>query len=184
MKRVLIAVLPVPSSQRTLLEHLLQLYLHDFSELAPRHTVYGEVDADGLFPYPPGLDSYWQEPGRVPLLIRADGAIAGFALLNRWSALDRLLDRAVAEFFVLRKHRRAGVGTQAAHAAFRRHPGRWEVPVAAYNPAALGFWRRATGTLPGAAEHPGDGRRWTGTVLTFDNAGPDGRTVPDGLDVP
>ena len=163
-----VTVNPATPDQRGLIERLMQLYLHDFSEWAPRHSVYGEVDADGLFPYPPGLDSYWQEPGREPLLIRAGDALAGFVLLNRWSALDRPLDQAVAEFFVLRKHRRAGVGTRAAQAAFRRHPGRWEVPVAAYNPAALQFWRHAAGSMPGRAqEHPGDGHRWAGTVLTL-----------------
>ena len=127
---------PPTPAQRSLLEQLLQFYLHDFSEFAPRHTPYGEVDANGRFPYPPGLDAYWTDPACVPLLIQADGAIAGFVLLNRWSALDRPLDHAVAEFFVLRKHRRAGIGTLAAHSAFRRHPGRWEIPVADYNPAA------------------------------------------------
>ena len=68
---------------------------------------------------------------------------------------------------MLRKHRRAGVGTRAAHAAFCRHPGQWEVPVVAYNPAALHFWRQVAQDLPGAAEHPGDGHRWAGAVLTF-----------------
>ena len=150
------------------MEQLLQRCLYDCSEFASRHTPHGEVDANGLFPYPRGLDSYWQEPDREPLLIRADSAVAGFVLVNRWSALDRPLDRAVAEFFVLRKYRRAGVGTRAAHATFLRHPGRWEVPVAAYNPAALQFWRRAAGSAPGGAqEHPGDGRRWNGTVPTL-----------------
>ena len=167
---------PAAPAQRGVMDQLLQLYLHDFSEFAPRHTPYGEVDAHGRFPYPPGLDPYWTDPARVPLLIQADGAIAGFALLNRWSALDRPLDHAVAEFFILRKHRRAGIGTRAAHAAFQRYPGRWEVPVAAYNPAALRFWRHVAQSLPGAAEHPGDGRRWVGTVLTFDTSPPGGGT--------
>jgi len=167
-----VTVLPAPSSQRALLEQLLQLYLHDFSEFAPRHTAYGEVDAHGRFSYPPGLDPYWTDPACVPLLIQADGAIAGFVLLNRWSALDRPLDHAVAEFFVLRKHRRAGVGTRAAHAAFQRYSGRWEVPVAAYNPAALRFWRHVAAAIPGAQEHAGDGHRWNGPVLAFDTAAP------------
>ena len=65
------------------MDHLLQLYLYDFSEFAPRHTAYGEVDAHGRFPYPPGLDPYWTDPACVPLLIQADRAIAGFVLLNR-----------------------------------------------------------------------------------------------------
>lgn len=161
------------------MERLLQLYLHDFSELAPRRSIYGEVDASGLFPYPPGLDGYRREPDREPLLIRADGAVAGFVLLNRWSALDRPVDRAVAEFFVLRKYRRAGVGTRAALQAFRDRPGRWEVAVASRNPAALRFWRHVAQALPGgASEHPGDGRRWSGPVLAFDSPGPSGLALP------
>jgi predicted acetyltransferase len=134
-------------AQRPLLERLLQLYLHDFSELLPPASPWGEVDEAGLFAYPPTLDPYCREPGRVPLLIRADGRVAGFALLNRWSALDRPIDHAMAEFFVLRKHRRAGVGTRAAHLTFQRYPGRWEAAVDRHNPDALPFWRSVVRTL-------------------------------------
>ncbi len=69
-------------AERPVLGRLLQLYLHDFSEYAAVDSSYGEVDEDGLFAYPLGLDRYWQEPGRVPLLIHVDGHIAGFLLLN------------------------------------------------------------------------------------------------------
>lgn len=118
-------------------------------------------------------EGYWQEAGRIPLLIRADGRIAGFVLLNQWSALDRPVDRAVAEFFVLRKYRRAHVGARAAHLVFHRYPGQWEVPVADYNRAALQFWREVLHSLGVGeiAEYTGDGRRWSGTVLCFE-AGP------------
>jgi hypothetical protein len=92
---------------------LLQLYKYDFSEFAPIGSPYGEVDEEGLFAYP-GLESYWQDSGRIPLLIRADDHLAGFALVNQWSALGLPLDHAVAEFFVMRKYRRARVGTRAA----------------------------------------------------------------------
>ena len=80
----------------------------------------------------------------VALLIRADDHLAGFALVNQWSALELPLDHAVAEFFVLRKYRRARVGTRAALFIFRRYPGRWEVPVVWCNPPALAFWRSVT----------------------------------------
>ncbi len=160
----------VPAAERPTPAHPLQLYLHDFSEYAPLESPYGEVGEEGLFPCA-WLESYWQEAGRVALLIRADGRIAGFVLLNRWSALDRPLDRAVAEFFVLRKYRRARVGTRVAHIVFRRYPGRWEVPVAEYNRPALAFWRSAVGSLGVGRieEQPGNGQRWSGTVLSFDN---------------
>ena len=151
------------------MERLLQLYLHDFSEYAQPGTPWGEVDADGHFAYSPLLDAYWAGRDHLPLVIRADGNTAGFVLLNRWSALDMPLDRAVAEFFVLRKYRRIGVGTRAAHGMFQRFPGRWEVAVAGYNTVALRFWRDVVRTLPTMAlqEKAGDGQRWSGTVLSL-----------------
>ena len=104
----------------------------------------------------------------MPFLVRADGHIAGFVLVNRWSALDRPLDSAVAEFFVLRKYRRARVGVRAARLVFSRSRGRWEVPVAAYNEEALLFWRSVVRSLPVTIEeHAGDGQRWAGPVLCF-----------------
>ena len=158
----------LPLNRRHVLDALMQLYLHDFSEHASLNTSHGEVNEDGRFDYRL-LDTYWHEPARVPLLIRADGRIAGFALVNQWSALDRPLDHAIAEFFVLRKYRRARVGTRAAHLVFRHMPGRWEVPVASYNRGALAFWRGVVATLPrGAEERVGDGQRWSGTVWCFD----------------
>ena len=161
----------VSAMQRPMFDSLFQLYLYDFSEHTALGGQWGELDENGRFDYSPGIDSYFEERDRVPLLIRADGNIAGFALLHRWSALDRPLDRAVAKFFVLRKYRQARVGTRAAHLVFRRYPGRWEIAVADYNPEALMFWRSAVRSLgvPGVEERAGDGRRWSGTVLCFDN---------------
>ena len=117
----------------------------------------------------PCLERYWQDSGRIPLLIRADGHIAGFALLNQWSALGLPLDHAVAEFFVLRKYSRARVGTRAALFIFRRCPGQWEVPIAWYNPPALAFWRSVTEApaLGKVEEIAGDGERGNGPVLRF-----------------
>jgi len=166
-----VTAVEVPAAQRPVLDHLLQLYKYDFSEFAPIGSPYGEVDEAGLFAYP-GLESYWQDSGRVPLLIRADDHLAGFALVNQWSALGLPLDHVVAEFFVMRKYRRARVGTRAALLIFRRYPGRWEVPVAWYNPHALAFWRSVTEeAAPGKVqETAGDGKRHAGPVLCFATA--------------
>ena len=163
-----VTVVEVPAAQRPGLDRLLQLYLHDFSEFAPIGSPHGEVDEEGRFDYP-GLESYWREDGLIPLLIRADGQLAGFVLVNRWSALGLPLDHVVAEFFVLRKYRRARVGTRAALLVFRRYPGQWEVPVAWYNGPALAFWRRVTeeAALGEVEEIAGDGKRWAGPVLRF-----------------
>ena len=121
----------VPVSRRLIIANLIQLYKYDFSEFAKIGSPYGEVGSDGRFVYD-GLDSYWREDGRVPLTVQADGRLVGFILVNRWSALDRELDHSVAEFFVLLKYRRIGVGSRAAKLLFERWPGRWEVAVASY----------------------------------------------------
>lgn len=84
----------------------------------------------------------------MPLLLRVNSNIVGFALLNRHNHTDRPLDRNMAEFFILRKHRRGGAGTAAAQAIFSRYPGVWEAAVARRNVAGLAFWHKAIGEHP------------------------------------
>ena len=114
-----------------LLANLMELYLHDMSEAFDI-----EPGDDGRFGYE-HLPLYWSEPEwRCPFLIRHDGRVAGFVLVTRASeAFD------IAEFFVLRRHRRGGVGRRAAFLIWDRFPGRWTVRVAEANRAALAFWR-------------------------------------------
>jgi predicted acetyltransferase len=95
VKRVSLA--EVAAARKSVIANLIQLYKYDFSEFAAVGSRYGEVSADGLFAYE-GLDLYWQEDGRVAFTIHADGHLAGFVLVNRWSALDRPLDHSVGEF--------------------------------------------------------------------------------------
>ena len=73
----------------------------------------------------------------MPYLIWADSELAGLALARR---VDRTMS--VAEFLVLPKFRRCGVGRRAAHQLFAEHPGRWHVGKIAGHDAASAFWRR------------------------------------------
>lgn len=66
-----------------------------------------------------------------------DGRPAGFALVRLTDPTE------LAEFFVLRKYRRGGIGTAAAREVIARHPGRWAVGQIAANAPATAFWRRA-----------------------------------------
>ena len=99
--------------EKPALANLFQLYVHDFSEQwAGRDD--SELGDDGLFSPYPHLDAYWGEAGRLPFLIRVGGHVAGFALVNAHSHSGLTVDRNVAEFFVVRKHRRGGAGTRRA----------------------------------------------------------------------
>lgn len=119
---------------------LLELYFHDFSEMYPPEA--WTIGEDGVFGPYEHLDGYWPGPERRPLLIHAGGLLAGFALVNAHSWRGAPIDHAMAEFFILRQHRRSGVGRQAAQAIFHRYPGRWELAIAKANTAAHAFWPR------------------------------------------
>ncbi|WP_293385399.1 GNAT family N-acetyltransferase [Phenylobacterium sp. SCN 70-31] len=153
--------------KRMALRALFQLYTHDFSEFWAGDDK-GELDEDGRFPDYPYLDSYWTDPRRIPFLIRVDGRLAGLLLVNDHSHSGLPVDFAVAEFFVVRKHRREGVGRAAARAALSGRPGLWELAVARKNVGALAFWRGIAAELAdGAVETLDTTDRWNGTILRF-----------------
>ena len=151
-------------ARRDALRHLMQLYVYDFSE-----TLGLELEEDGRFAAP-ALDAYWEDARRHPFFIRAGGRLAGFALVHRGSRLSGDADVwDMAEFFVLRRHRRAGVGLEAARQAFAAHRGTWEVRQRREATAATAFWRRAIGECTGGAftEVDLDDARWRGPVQRF-----------------
>ena len=155
--------------RRTTLEALFQLYIHDFSEHWAG-TDRGELQEDGRFADSPHPDSFREAPGRETFLIRADRAIAGFVLINDYSHSGQPLDFSVAEFFVVRKYRRGGVGRAAARTVIAIRPGQWELAIARRNTGASVFWRQVASELgvPGSiAEHDQDDDRWNGLIVRF-----------------
>ncbi len=154
-----IEVSPAAPEQEPLLANLLESYGHDFSEF---HDL--ELGDDGRFGYR-NLSLYWSEPGRHPFLVRINGKWAGFAFVNRGSEISG--DESVwdmAEFFVIRRYRRRGIGTQVAHEVWQRFPGSWEVRVMQSNVVAYNFWERAITKFTGESTDPvlvdKDGERW------------------------
>ena len=109
---------PASPAEEPVLDRLLELYSHDFSERTG-----ADVGDDGTFGWR-FLDRYWSEPDRHAFLFRVDGRLAGFALVRSGDPHD------MAEFFVLRKYRRGGVGTEAARAVFAGFPGVWQTRAA------------------------------------------------------
>lgn len=136
-----VEVVEADLSAKGVIRRLLELTAHDHSEYDGR-----DVNEHGEFGYR-YLDHYWTEPHRHPFLIRVNGQIAGFALVGSPQAqedragTDVLKTFSMAEFFVLRKYRRNGVGREAAAELFRRFPGSWQVRQTPGNAPATAFWR-------------------------------------------
>jgi predicted acetyltransferase len=156
-------------SNKVVLRNLMELYLYDFSEIDG-----ADVDEHGLYGYN-RIDHYWTEPGRFPFLIRVDGKWAGFALVSRFSYFKETAEsgHAFAEFFVMRRFRRQGVGRRAAFELFRRFPGRWEVAELVVNEGAQAFSRRIISEFSNGRfeEHFLENERWHGPVQVFDSQG-------------
>ncbi len=120
-------------AERPLIERLLELYLYDMSEV---HSF--AIGADGLYHYE-RLDEFWQHP----YLVLERDSVAGLALvIARCPITGREPCFFMAEFFVLRAHRRKGVATAAAGHLLSRHRGLWHVGVIDTNSAAAAFWRK------------------------------------------
>jgi len=159
-----IALLPAAAADKPVLANLLQLYLYDFSEVDGT-----DVDDGGCFSYP-YFDLYWTGAGHYPFLIRAFSQLVGFALINRYSRLHDPFDgHAVAEFFILRKYRRRGVGRAAAVQIFDRFPGKWEVASIATNVPAQAFWRSTIDAYTDGRYHETwfQNARWRGPIQSF-----------------
>ena len=134
----MIALRPATKAERPALDNLMQLYIYDWSELRPldvaRRRPLRRLSARRVL----------GERRHHPLLLRVDGRLAGFALVSEGSRLTGapgVFD--MAEFFVMRRFRRKGVGLAAAAAAFDRFKGAWEIRQRDENAAATAFWRRA-----------------------------------------
>ncbi len=144
-----VQVVAAARDESVVVANLFQLYAHDFSEF---HDV--EIGDNGRFGYEK-LPLYWSEPNRHAFLLRCGQRLAGFALLKKGSEItkrENVWD--MAEFFVLRRYRRYGVGTEAARQIWTRFPGQWEIRVMASNKAAYKFWAHAISTVLGEVISP------------------------------
>ena len=135
-----IEVSPAPDGV-AIVRNLFALYAHDMSAFVSL-----DVGDDGAFAIPASVASYWSGPDaseRFPFLVRADGKLAGFALVRRIVVNPDTYD--MGEFFILRKYRRSGIGRFVARTLFDRFAGAWEVRELPTNAAAQAFWRRIIG---------------------------------------
>jgi len=148
---------------KSTLRNLLELYKYDFSEYDPE-----DVNENGLYEYM-YLDHYWTEPGRHPFLFRVDDKLAGFALIRELQQAGGESVYEMAEFFVMRKYRKQGVGSRAAVQLFNRFKGTWKVAEMEENVPAQHFWRKViAGYTCGTYDEIREAG-WEGPIQQFSN---------------
>jgi predicted acetyltransferase len=80
-----------------------------------------------------------------PLMIMQASDPVGFALVTRPRIPvknEKRVDFCLSEFFVRERHRRSGIGRNAAALIFDRFAGEWEIVVYQRNPGSVEFWRK------------------------------------------
>src|SRR5207237_4636633 len=105
--------------EKPLLRQMMELYQYDFSVLEN-----SDLNEHGFWDYP-YLDHYWVEPDRFPFIVRVSGKLAGFVLVNKYTCLPGN-EWSIAEFVILRRYRRPGVGGQVAGQILDQFRGKLE----------------------------------------------------------
>jgi predicted acetyltransferase len=131
--------------EKDVLWRYLQFYIYDMSRFT------GAQPDGGVFPYVP-FESYWGEgERRSAWWAKVSGELAGFALVRIDASDGR---REIAEFFILNRWRRRGVGLTFARQLLNRFPGPWKLHQLGNNTAAIAFWHRVLDHFAPYAEAP------------------------------
>lgn len=127
----------VKIDQSDILLNLIEKYEYEFSQWNKR-----DIDESGLFGYP-NLDDYFNKEHYGAFFIMADGKLAGFAMIDNQAEVDdRDTDFRMAEYFILHKYRRYGLGKLAFLELLAMHPGKWQLRLHPHNEASVYFWER------------------------------------------
>ncbi|WP_413699111.1 GNAT family N-acetyltransferase [Psychromonas sp. KJ10-10] len=126
-------VVKAMQSSQTIVENLMQIYLHEISE----HTGQS-ILSNGKYDLGKYFSCYWTEAERYPYLCLVNNEPIGFALVRQLSKNHFC----IAEFFVKEAYRRKSLATQFAHALFNLHSGTWQVAQLETHKIAQVFWRK------------------------------------------
>ncbi len=125
----------VDESNRQILWNLLQYMIYETSPYGKN-----DINKDGTFNYK-FFDKYFTDDNREAYLIKNDdGGLLGFVMINQY--LQKVQNgHAVAEFMILPRFRRMGIGKEIAKRCLTMHSGNWEISPADGSEQAYKFWK-------------------------------------------
>lgn len=143
------------------IEQMLELYQHDLSDIWPQ-----DLDPSGRYGY--DLSRHRAAERSFAYVALVDGHHAGLALVAP-ACVTRTEGFWMEQFFIVKRHRRAGVGRGLAGFVILQHPGPWEIGQMPGNHRARSFWRSVIREQTGGAftEVQVTTGWWQGTVQRF-----------------
>lgn len=141
----------VTESTRQALWNLLQYLLFETSPSGKN-----VANEDGSFDYK-YFSNYLTDNDRDAYLIKSKtGELMGFVMINQY--LQKIkTGHSIAEFLVLPRFRRNGVGSEVAKRCFAMYPGNWEVSPADGSDSAYKFWKTVIDEVAGVDSKLEDG---------------------------
>jgi predicted acetyltransferase len=132
-----VEIIKASGGYKQVISNLMQFYMYDFSEFTG-----SDVEPDGLFGDYLQLENYWKEENqRFPYIIKKDEKYMGLVFVRIIQTEEKQYF-SIAEFFIMRKYRRKGIGRMVAEQVFNLHRGQWEVYQMEANKSAREFWRK------------------------------------------
>jgi len=117
-----------------LISNMMQFYIYDFSIYVDR-----DLDEHGLYKPYPNLAEYWKgDNDKCAYVIKEDEKCIGFILVKK--LLHEISTHTIAEFFIMKRYRRKGIGKNVALQIFELYKGQWEVFQMENNLPAQKFW--------------------------------------------
>ncbi len=133
----------VTESTRQTLWNLLQYMLFETSPSGKN-----VANEDGSFDYR-YFGNYFTDEDRDAYLIKSKtGELMGFVMINQYLQKVKT-GHSIAEFLVLPRFRRNGVGSEVAKRCFAIYPGNWEVGPADGSDSAYKFWKAVIDEVTG-----------------------------------
>lgn len=164
-----IQLLRAEEQDKPVIRNLMQYYQYDTTE-------YNNDDPSsfGLFDYK-YLDHYWTDygkeiEGRVAYIIKISDSLAGFVLVNNYSVFNKDSNtKTIAEFFIMRKWRKKGIGKDIAFRILDTHEGLWEVKQEKENIIAQKFWESVVNQYTDGRyrKHESHQPEWDGPIIYF-----------------
>jgi predicted acetyltransferase len=101
----------------------MEKYDYEFSQ-------YENIDVNdiGLYGYN-YIDHYWTEENRYAFFIKINGKLAGFIMVNNIDETEMKTNFSMAEFFIMYKYKRLGIGAYAVKNIFEKFKGKWKIPM-------------------------------------------------------
>ena len=141
---------------KDVLQRLLQYSLFEESG-----TDLNEMNSDGTFAYE-WFDHYFTDKDRDAYFIKEmdNDKLLGFVMVNEH--LEILKDgHSIAEFMVIPKYRRRGIGKKAAIHIFEKYKGNWEIKPSYGSEKAYLFWENVI------REYTGDRFQYKKSIFVF-----------------